>query len=143
MENCKMPKSLIIHPEHMIHDLGLKGLDLLIYAFIFSVYNLTEKSVNINKSYLAELFGYSRRMVINAVQQMVKCGVLVQYGQSFVPAFFMCKGHSVKKVHANVKKVHINDNFNDKDKKKESYLYRKYQEICEIARTPWLEDFDE
>lgn len=141
-----MCKSLIIHPEHMIHELGLKGVDLLIYAFIFSVYNLTEKSVKVNKTYLSNMFGYSRRQVINAIEKMVHCGSLVQYGESYVPAYFMSKGHSVKKVHISVKKVHINDKYNDNNKKenknKETLLKKRHEYLIEIARTPWLkEDF--
>lgn len=134
-----MPKSIIIHPEHMIHDLGLKGADLLIYAFIFSVYNLTEKPVNINKTYLGDLFGYSKRCVIKVVAKMVKCGVLVYLGKGFIPAYFMCKGHEVKKVHPRVKKVHPNDNFNDKKKdRNKSLLEKEFEKIIVVAKTPWV-----
>lgn len=141
VKQISMPKSIIIHPEHMIHGLGLKGADLLIYAFIFSVYNLTEKPVHINKTYLSELFGYSRRCIIAVVIKMIECGTLVEIGSGLIPAFFMTKSHYVKKVHTSVKKVHINDNCTDKKKdninKKESFIKKELQRII---NTPWLED---
>lgn len=149
MQNVKIPDFLMIKPKHMIHELGLKGCDLLVYAFIYSVYNLTAKAVNVNKTYLSMITNYSRRQVINSIENMINCGVLVKYGESFVPAAFMCKGHSVKKVHSSVKKVHNNKEIIFKDNiskecKKESLKKKEYldylNELTEIARTPWLED---
>lgn len=127
MKQRKLPQMIIIEPELMIHKYGLKGIDLLLYAYISSCYKITAKAVNFNRSYVADMLGCSRRQVINVLHKMLECGILVQFGETFIPASDMKKGHSVKKVHKSVKKIHImnyimneEDNKNNKEINKES-----------------------
>lgn len=88
----KIPTLLVIDPALMIHEHKLKGLDLLVYAWFMSVYKLTAKAVFVNKTYLADIFNYDVRNVRRCIERLVKCGLLIQYNNVFIPADGMCKG---------------------------------------------------
>lgn len=87
----KIPSLLIINPELMIHEHKLKGLDLLVYAWFTSVYNLTAKAVFVNKTYLADIFDYDVRNIRRCIDRLVKRGLLKNYNGVFVPLDGMTK----------------------------------------------------
>lgn len=144
MKERKLPKMIIIEPGLMIHDYGLKGIDLLLFGYISSCYNITAKAVTFNRSYVADMLGCSRRQVINALNKMIDCGILVKYGDAFVPANQMTKGHSVKKVHTPVKKFHTINILRHNNEQGIKEISKEKKEAIEwairIANIPWLDD---